>query len=199
MTKLLSLVPCVLVLSGCVQLLPDPPTPPRLYPLEPAAVTSARGAAQTLIVDVPTGPALALGEEIVWRRDGVLGVMSDASWSDRADVLLQRILVHAFGETDAEMTAVLRGGSVRADYELQTDITQFEIVEEQSNLVAVFTARAMFIDARTRRLLRADTVEVRSPVATRSASVAAEALQRSAREGAAQLTARLVAPAEASE
>lgn len=191
MKRLSTIALCALVLSGCVQLLPDPPEPPRLYPLEPAAITSASTGEQTLAVNVPAGPSLALAEDIVWRSDGVLGVMSGASWSDRADLLLQRIFVHAFAEADETYTVVLSTAAIRADYELHTDVSQFEIVEEPGALVAVFAVRGMLVDGPTRRVIRTESVEVRSPVAARSASVAAAALQRSAREGASLLVSRL--------
>lgn len=184
---------CALALTGCVQLLPDPPEPPRLYPLEPAAIITTRAGEQTLAVIVPAGEALALGEDIVWRSDGVLGVMSGASWPDRADLLLQRIFAHAYAEADRTSTVVLSTAAIRADHELHTDVARFEIVEEHGSLAAVLAARGMLVDGSTRRVIRAASVEVRSPVAARSASVAAAALQRSAREGAALLASRLSA------
>lgn len=187
---------CAAFAAACVQLLPDPPQAPRLYPLEPAAlaVANAQAEGRTVLVGVPSGPALALGEEIVWRSDGVLGVAAGAAWPDRADMLLQRILVQAFAEANGADSVLRRAGSVSADYEVQVDVARFEIVEAGGQAAAEFAAQAVLLDARTRRALATAAAEARTPLAARSASAAAHALQQSARDGAAALAARLPLP-----
>lgn len=189
-----ALAACAMAAS-CVQLLPDTPEAPRLYPLEPAgfAANAPGEEAQTIAVAVPTGISFLLSDTIAWRQDGVMGAMSGAAWPDQAGELLQRIFVQALAQSLPSDNVVRRGGSVRADYELQLDVSRFEIEETASALDAVFEARALVVDARTRGIVQTETLDVRIPVERRSASVAAEALQRSAREGAALLASRMAA------
>ncbi len=180
-----------LVLASCVTLLPEAPPPPRLYPLEAAqaAESPAPRGALVLAVMEPTGPALLLGDAIVWRENGALGVMSGGAWADNAARLLQGLVAQTASAEQGLAGAVRAGAGARADVALMWDIRQFEIVEEPGVLEARFAARASIVDLRTRRLIASEDVRAAQALSQRSGAVAAAALAQTARAGAARMSA----------
>lgn len=174
-----------LLLSGCVQLGGEAAKAGRLYPLEAAYGAARMDVAHAPVVAVaePTGPALAMGRQIVWRRDDVLGVMQDSAWTDTASLALQRVFVHTAAQS-GDLTAIRIGTSARANYILRVDVVAFEIEEQGAAVRARFTAQAVLIDAGSRSVVFARYIDKVQPVSARRSGLAALALQQAAQEAA---------------
>lgn len=179
-----------LALSACVKLLPDPPAPPRLYPLEAGEVARVEGEHVAAVAGVaePEGPQALIGDSIVWRNDGTIAFMSNAAWPGRAADLLQAMLAETItrqGLLDAGVSN--RGAGVRNDVEVRWDLSAFDIDESGGGLEARFIAHVRVVSTRDRKLLKAEIVEERERFADRSGREAVNALARAARRGCARI------------
>jgi ABC-type uncharacterized transport system auxiliary subunit len=91
-----SIVPALLLLGGCISLLPEPPPPPRVFVLEAADVATRADAPRVdavIAVSAPTGERSILGTDLVWRTGDELAYVSQTQWSTRAEFALQSMLV----------------------------------------------------------------------------------------------------------
>ncbi|MGE0044644.1 MAG: ABC-type transport auxiliary lipoprotein family protein, partial [Hyphomonadaceae bacterium] len=168
-----------LALSACIQLLPDPPPAPRIYPLEAGDVQSAaRESALVASVARPTGPQILMGDGIVWRQNGVLAYMSGANWAGSAPELLQTLVAQTITRQGRLAAGVRAGDGLRGDVEVRWDLIAFEVVEEGGSLNARFAADVRVIQARGRTLLASEIVDVSEPLSDRSGGAAAQALAR---------------------
>lgn len=175
------------LLGGCISLLPDPPPPPRIFALEPAA---AARSSQAPLIDVviavaqPTGERAILGTDLVWRTGDELAFVAQTQWSTRAEFALQSMLVETLAR-DGRFRASTRSGEGQADYELRWSVLDFQIAEE--SMQARFVADVRLVESPGRRIVAQRIVSVEAPVSDRSSSVAAQALARAARGGSARI------------
>jgi cholesterol transport system auxiliary component len=181
-----SLLAGLVFLSGCISLLPDPPPPPRVFVLEAGEVGRIDGAPidSEIAVAVPNGERSILGADVVWRTGDELAFVDQMQWSNRVELALQSMLVETMWR-QGRFTAATRSGEARARYEVRWDVLDFEVREE--SMQARFTADVRLVAAPGRRIIAADTVTTEAPVSERSASAAAQALGRAAREGSARI------------
>jgi len=176
----------LLMLGGCISLLPDPPPPPRIFALEAGDVSRVEGARIDAVIGVmePAGERAITGSELVWRTGDEYAFVSQTQWSGRADSALQALLVETLVR-QGRFTAATRVGEARAGYEIRWDVLSFEIDGEA--MQARFVADVRVLASPGRRLIAQEIVSADAPVASRSSSVAAQALARAAREGSARI------------
>lgn len=180
-----ALVFAPLLLGGCISLLPEPPPPPRTFVLEAQNVAPLQGSAIPAVVAVaqPTGERAILGSDIVWRSNDTLAFVGEAQWSSRAADALQAMLAETMTR-QGRFRAAARAGEARADYEIRWEVLDFEVRE--ATMTARFNALVRLV-APGRRIIAQEIVEAEAPVSSRSASEAAHALARAAREGSARI------------
>lgn len=176
----------VLLLSGCVSLLPEPPPPPRLYALDAGAVARLEGARldAAIAIAAPVGERALMGADLVWRTGDQVAFVARTQWSQHAGEALRSLLVETMTRQGG-FNAVMRQGVARGDYELRWEVIDFEI--RDASMSARFVADVSLIAAASGRVLASETIVAEAPVAARSASAAAEALTRAAREGGARI------------
>lgn len=176
----------LVVLSGCISLLPDPPPPPRVFVLEAGEVARIEGARIESVIAVasPSGERSILGADVAWRTGDELAFVDQMQWSNRAELSLQSMLVATLWR-QGRFAAATRTGDARAGYEIQWDVLDFEVRED--SMQARFAADVRLVAAPGRRIIAADTVTAEAPLSDRSASAAAQALARAAREGSARI------------
>ncbi len=119
-----------LLLTACSGLLPDlVGQPPALYELRPPAevAVSAPPSDRQLLIDVPVSSAGIDSPRIaLMAADHTLAYYKDVSWTDRAPVLFQSLLITAFDRSQ-KIPAVGRDNvGLRADYLLKTDLVDFQ-------------------------------------------------------------------------
>jgi len=174
------------LLSGCITLLPKPGAPPNTFVLDAADVTRADGGAIPVVVAVadPQGEHALLGTDMVWRTGDQIAFIAGTQWSAHGDDALQSLLIQTISQ-QGRVTAAVRAGDAAANYEVHWDIVDFEV--DDAGMQAKFAANVTVLDARTQRVIAAQLVSANAPVASRSASLAAQALTRAAREGSARI------------
>ncbi|MEZ5994886.1 MAG: ABC-type transport auxiliary lipoprotein family protein [Hyphomonadaceae bacterium] len=185
MTRAILLFP-LLALGGCISLLPEPAPPPRIFALEAADVAHAQQAPLNAAIAVasPGGDRSILGVDLVWRTGDEVAFVAQTQWSGRAETSLQAMLLETLSR-QGRFAAVTRAGEGRANYELRWDVLHFDVQEE--GMQARFSADVRILALPGRRILAQRTIMADAPVADRSASVAAQALARAAREGSARI------------
>lgn len=176
----------LLLLGGCISLLPPPPPPPALYVLEGGSVPSQPGVAVNAVLSVaaPSGERTLLGSDLIWRSGDQLAFLGQAQWSNRADAALQSLLIETLTQQE-RFRAVVRSGDAHGDYELRWEVLDFEVRDE--SMSARFRAEIMLVALPGRAVVSQDIVEAVAPVEARTASAAAQALARAAREGSARI------------
>lgn len=186
--KRMLLVLSALILSGCVSLLPEAPPPPRVFALEAVDVAPLEGDALAVVVAVadPDGESAIRGTELVWRNGAELAYVAQTRWSERADDLLQAMVIDTLS-AQGQVRAAVRPGAARADVLLSWTLRDFEIVESGGAYEARFAAHVMLIDRANRAILGVRDIATSAPVASRSASQAAQGLARAAQEGGARI------------
>jgi ABC-type uncharacterized transport system auxiliary subunit len=180
------LLSALMLLGGCISLLPEPPPPPRLFALEVGGVAPAAGPRVDAVIAVatPGGERAILGTDLIWRAGDELALVAQTQWSSRAEQALHSMLLETLAAQGA-FAAVARAGEGRADYEVRWDVLDFEVRE--SDMSAHFAADVRVLALPTRAIVAQRRIEALAPVADRSASLAAEALARAARQGSARI------------
>ena len=130
MKRFISLALLLGLLTGCSGLLPDMVgKAPALYEVRPLEqVTSTAPASdRQLLIDIPVASAgIDTPRMALMQADGTLAYYKDVSWTDRAPVMFQTLLVNSFGRSN-KLPAVGRDNvGLRADYLLKTDLSHFE-------------------------------------------------------------------------
>jgi cholesterol transport system auxiliary component len=118
------------LLTGCAGMLPDlVGDPPALFELRAPAQVSVEAASsdKQLLVDVPVASAgIDTPRMALVQQDGTLAYYKNVSWTDRAPIMMQTVLVTAF-DRSGKLPAVGRENvGLRADYLLKTDIVDFQ-------------------------------------------------------------------------
>jgi len=180
-----ALLASLTLLGGCISLLPDPPPAPRTYVLEAQDVAALNGAPIDAVIAVsqPTGERTILGSDLIWRTGDTIAYVDQSQWSSRASSSLQQVLTETLIR-QGRFRAASRSGEARADYEIRWDVLDFEVREE--TMTAHFVADVRIV-TQGRRIIASQIISTEAPVASRSSSVAANALARAAREGSARI------------
>jgi len=177
---------CLLLLGGCISLLPDPPPPPRMFALEARDVQQVGGAPVDAVIAVatPSGERAILGIDLVWRTGDRLAFVDQTQWSTRAEFALQTMLVETLIH-QGRFRAATRAGEANASYEVRWEVLDFEVRAEE--MMARFVAEVRIVASPGRRIVASTIVTAEAPVADRSSTAAAQALARAAREGSARI------------
>ncbi|HVZ99103.1 MAG TPA: ABC-type transport auxiliary lipoprotein family protein [Caulobacterales bacterium] len=175
-----------LLLSACVSLLPKPGPAPAMFVLEAGGVARAEGGPVNVVVAIapPQGPRTILGSDLVWRDGDQLAFVADTQWAARADDALQTLVTQTLAR-QGRVAAAVESGQARADYEVRWNVLNFEI--DGASMQARFNANVTLVEALSRRVVASELISAEAPVASRSATVAADALTRAAREGASRI------------
>jgi ABC-type uncharacterized transport system auxiliary subunit len=175
----------ILLLGGCISLLPEPPPPPRTYVLEAQNVRELPGEPIDAVVGVaiPGGERALLGSDLVWRTGDTIAYVAQSAWSNRASDSLQQMLAETLIR-QGRFRSSTRSGEARADYEIRWEVLDFEVRED--TMTARFAADVRLV-AQGRRIIASELIVAEAPVSDRSSSIAAQALARAAREGSARI------------
>lgn len=174
------------MLSGCISLLPEPPPPPAVFVLEAGDVQEVQGEIidAVIAVSAPSGERAILGSDLIWRTGDQLAYVSQTQWSGRADSALQALLAETIIR-QGRFRAATRSGEARAEYEIRWQVLDFEVFE--SDMKAHFVAEVRLVQSPGRQIIASEIISAEAPVSDRSATVAAQALARAAREGSARI------------
>ncbi|MFP6731234.1 MAG: ABC-type transport auxiliary lipoprotein family protein [Alphaproteobacteria bacterium] len=119
----------LVLLGGCVDLLPGGGPAAKLYNLTPKSTYSDNLPTVNwqLVVEMPISaetlntPRIALS-----RAPLTLDYYGGARWSERAPVMVQTLLVESFENTGRIVAVARKSTDLRADYVLKTDLREFQ-------------------------------------------------------------------------
>jgi cholesterol transport system auxiliary component len=159
---------CLVGLSGCVSLLPEP-TPVSVYRLSSPEPLEWSGQDWTIVlIEQPRAPRGLSGDEIAVLRNGQsLAYVSGARWISPVPGLLQNQVIDTFNAASSGLAPARPEDGVRADYELRLDLREYEADydrgAEGAPLVRVRLA-ARLVSERGRNFIgaRVFTAEVRA-------------------------------------
>jgi ABC-type uncharacterized transport system auxiliary subunit len=189
LSTLLIVAPLALAASGCIRLLPKPPPPPLIFSLDAAPLAQPLAAIPknvVIAVATPDATRALSGDDIAWRKDGLLAYVDGVTWEGRQLDLLQDLLVHTIDRRGFARGAV-RLGEGTANAELHWDLLAFEIEENGGDVQAHIQVNAKLFDSRTRMLIAAREFDEHVPVSDRASSVAARALETVAQNASAKI------------
>lgn len=157
----MAIVAASLLAGGCSLLAG---TPPDTYSLTaPSFERRARPARGLLVVAEPVAIQALDSQSIVARPGtGEITYISRSQWSDRLPLLLQARIVEAF-ENANRINAVGRTGErLSPDYQLTTDIRQFEV--DAMTGQAVVELAVKIVNDRSGRIVAGEVFSARVPV-----------------------------------
>ncbi|HVC56899.1 MAG TPA: ABC-type transport auxiliary lipoprotein family protein [Stellaceae bacterium] len=123
------------LLAGCGGILSSPPQR-QLYRLSPqfhAAAGLPHVQAQLLVATPTASAGLDTVRIAVSRSPVSLDYLADAEWTDRVPYLVQEALVEGFEKSAAIPAVGSDSGDLRADFEIDTAIRDFEAVYQAPN------------------------------------------------------------------
>ena len=170
----------MLTLAGCAG---GPPL--TIYDITPSRPPSTRPLRAQIQIGAPVASADLDSERILVRDGLVLALLPGGRWPQQLTSLFRQRLVSSF--QNAGLTRSLAGGGASADYELDTDIRNFE-VDAQTSEVHIDVA-ARLVDLRSGRVRDVQIFTIRESVPSLDVSVVAPALDHAAD----QIMTRLVA------
>ena len=137
----------LLMMTGCVSVLPEPVVPEGLYRPEVISITPALG--QTILIRETESPQIFSGQAMISEDDeGALRLVPTVQWAGRSTHLIQLALTDSFTSTP-ESAALLPETGVRAPYELITRIRTFVLRGDE----AVCEISASIIDTSNRSIV----------------------------------------------
>ena len=169
-----------LALAGCGGDLLGPPPAPPIYVLEaPAPVAAMARLPWSLSVMRPTAPSALSNERIpLIQPDLTLDYYANANLPDSIPDLVQAALVAAFEKSGAPASVARESDALHADYDLFTDIKDFEaryaVKDGVPEVLVTLTAR--LATSRGRVVAGTTTVTQRVPTTANSVAAATAAL-----------------------
>jgi len=149
---------------------------PTIYDITPARPPAARPLRAQIQMGQPVA-SLDLDSERILVRDGlVLSTLPGGRWPQQLTSLFRQRLTSSF--QNAGLTRSLAGGGAQADYELDTDIRNFE-VDAQTSEVHIDVA-ARIVDLRSGRVVDVQIFTIREPVSPIEAQPVTAALDHAA-------------------
>jgi cholesterol transport system auxiliary component len=170
--RLAALIVLLPLLWGCGGLLPSPPER-TLYRLNPtiAFTRPLPHAAAQLLIATPSAPAALDTRRIALVPTPLsLDYYAGVEWADRVPFLVQSALVEGFAKSRAIRAAGAEDLSLRADFVLQTAVTEFAAVYDSPNQAPHVRVRinATLIRMPGRDIVAQTTITGEAPAAANS-------------------------------
>lgn len=182
MKRLIVSFAAMIMLAGCVSLVPEQEAANALYRLGPVEVDTRFSIAHTVLVRQPEAPRILSGVEMTSRDDAsAIRLIRGVEWADRAPRLLQLTVLDYLG-TEGGGAAILPETGARVDFELSWRLSEFSLQGEEAIAVAELT----LLEGRTRKPLRQLTVTSNQQAGSGSSADRAQALARAGRDLARQ-------------
>lgn len=160
----------LLVLAGC-SVLPDKET--LVFYQLPAASTApaaqqasnAQRGPSVLRIATPYGDrAVDSTRILVQPETNRISAYKGARWADAAPVLLRDRLTEAFRARGDFRSVVADSGNLRADLELASDLSQFQVVYQEGSPVVVVVLDATLVDIASSRIIASHRFQVEQAV-----------------------------------
>jgi cholesterol transport system auxiliary component len=129
MTRFLSLIALLWVLSACTGIIPGTGEPLKLYTLTPKSTYGAGlpTVEWQLVVETPVAPAGINTNRIALSHSPItLDYFAGATWTDSAPAMVQTLLVESFENTGRIVAVGRESVGLRADYVLKIELREFQ-------------------------------------------------------------------------
>ena len=193
-TGLRRCLPVILVaLAGC-SVLPDKETLVfyQLPAVEaaPAAqhAANAQSVPPVLRITTPYGDrAVASTRILVEPEPNRISAYKGVRWADAAPLLLRDRLVEAFRTRDVFRSVVADTGVLKADFELTSELSQFQVVYQDGSPVVVVVMDATLVDLASSRIVASHRFQIEQAVQGKEVPEVVQAFGRAVGRLAAQL------------
>jgi cholesterol transport system auxiliary component len=182
-----------LLLTACSSDLIGPPPAPQIYALNPAVPAPQSGGKLGWALEIARPHAsdnLDSTRIALAKTQTELDYYADAGWPDRLPVLVQTAILAGF-EASGRIDSVFREeDALHADYELSTDIRDFEARYAVPNGIpsVAVTLVCHMADTRTRRIVASLTVTETEPASANSVNAVVEAFDTALGNAVGQIT-----------
>jgi cholesterol transport system auxiliary component len=147
-----------------------------IYDITPSRPPAMRPLRAQVQIGTPVASADLDSERILVRDGLTLALLPGGRWPQQLTSLFRQRLTSSF--QNAGLTRSLAGGGASADYELDTDLRNFEFDAQTSEVHIDIAAR--IVDLRSGRVRDVQIFTIREPVPSADVSIVAPALDHAA-------------------
>lgn len=190
--RLASFVVVLLSLTGCSGMLADlAGAPPSLYELTApeGLAPEAKVVKSQVLLDIPLSSAgIDTPRIALINADGTMAYFKDITWTDRAPVMYQTLLVNAF-DRSGKLPAVGRENvGLRADYLIKTDLAALQVEYDKAGVpVANVSLNAKLISMPRRIIISGGSFSAKIPAESDTIPALRKALQQASDQAVGQL------------
>lgn len=175
----------MMMVGGCVSVLPEPATPNALIRLTADDVRPAQQALETVVVvHSPVVPGALSGVEMASSEGRELRYINDVRWADTPNRMIQSAMIDALSRTDGEGFAVGMKAGARANYALRSTVRDLSVDKDTG--LAVCDLRLTLVAQPGRRIVTTGEVRVEIASSGRSDTARANALAQAMAEASAK-------------
>ncbi len=175
---------CALTVLGVIGVgacspLPGSLPPPQLFTLTPKSTFPADLAKvdSQLLVEIPIAGESLNSDRIALQKNPLtLDYYANARWTERAPIMLQRLLVESFENTNRIVSVGRQAIDLRADYVLKTELREFQAIIAADGVPSAHVRLiARLVKMPERRIIAYKSVEVEITAQRREIEAVVEA------------------------
>lgn len=156
------------LLSGCADLIPGQGAPPNLYRLTPKSTfpDDLPTVNWQLVLAQPDADAALDTTRIALIREATkIEYYAKSGWTDRAPSMVQTLMLKSFENSKRIVAVGRRAIGLRADFELRTELREFQAEYSQSEIAAHVAINAKLVRAAERSIVGQQNFLSKAPAA----------------------------------
>ncbi len=156
------------LLSGCADLIPGQGAPPNLYRLTPKSTfpDDLPTVNWQLVLAQPDADAALDTTRIALIREATkIEYYAKSGWTDRAPSMVQTLMLESFENSKRIVAVGRRAIGLRADFELRTELREFQAEYSQSEIAAHVAINAKLVRAAERSIVGQQNFLSKAPAA----------------------------------
>jgi cholesterol transport system auxiliary component len=166
------------LLAGCADLIPGQGAPPNLYRLTPKSTfpDDLPTVDWQLVLAQPDADAALDTTRIALIREATkIEYYAKSGWTDRAPSMVQTLMLESFENSKRIVAVGRRAIGLRADFELRTELREFQAEYSQSEIAAHVAINAKLVRAAERSIVGQQNFLAKAPAAVDDIEVIVQA------------------------
>lgn len=156
------------LLAGCADLIPGQGAPPNLYRLTPKSTfpEDLPTVDWQLVLAQPDADAALDTTRIALIREATkIEYYAKSGWTDRAPSMVQTLMLESFENSKRIVAVGRRAIGLRADFELRTELREFQAEYSQGSITANVAINAKLVRAAERSIVGQQNFLTKAPAA----------------------------------